>query len=218
MAKSAGEVSCGSYNYTTTNATHDDPIYIYFVHRTVRMPARFNTETPPKSTRFCRHKVKCEVKVTDASFNIKQDIHIGSGTDVSIDYDISGNVAAAAWQSQVEQTDYCNTVDAFTKFPGTGEKIYYILTRVKLWNTGQDGGDTSKIYHTAFESIFDSTTLDGEGFELTERGTDRIYGADYPMSSHHIMKLIADTHEKMIYDSKPIFCVPLFGVVPAAPV
>ena len=187
--------------------------HMYFVHRTVRMPSRFNTETPPRSNKYARHKLRAEVKLTDASVDLDSEWHIGTVADtdkLTLDYD--GDIASPTWQTAVEQTAYPSTHKFLTKFSGTSEKPTYVVTEGRMVLDGIGGGDSALVYNVAFEAIFDSNTLDGEGYRVTERDTERIHAKDYPITAYHIQDLLNDSHEFMIYESRTKHTVPVFGV------
>lgn len=93
---------------------------------------------------------------------------------------------------------------------GKDQTIKYVKCRHYIYNDAETGD--VHLRWVGFEAKND-TAYSGEGVEMAKRTADRLYAPDYPCSAWHVMCLIRQTYEKILYENRPAFVVPVFGVL-----
>ena len=92
----------------------------------------------------------------------------------------------------------------------TYEKIKFVIAKWDFHSS--HATNQCDIYSVAFRANPD-TSYTGAGVELLRRDTanQRLYRDDMPCSAWHVMSALAETHEKILYENRPAFSLPVFG-------
>lgn len=205
MAKPTGAITWGSTYYdiwddTNTGNGRQD---LYYIIRTPKIPQSYETNNTPNQL---------------MSYDIWRQVFIASGGYLD-EYWLVGETAKMALTDVPHQfTVQSLESDAQVQNPtGTvisggrtdiGEGERYVLAKQSVFNS-QETGDV-ELTMVGFVAKND-TAYSGPGVELVKRSANRVYAPDYPCSAWHVMSVIAETLEKILYENRPAFSIPVFG-------
>jgi len=200
MAKPTGAISTKTVYYNMAEDSYgpdaDSPQEMYFIFRAQLIHPDFATSNVPGQ--YMSHTVDREVEITNSG-SYSEYWYIGDSVyGAFADHPHTATASGTLSDSEIAEPK-----------PKTLENgIHYIIAKCKAFSTVAVGDVV--VEHITFEAKND-TEYSGDGVEMLKRSGDRLYAPDYPCSAWHVMKALVATQEKMLYESRPCFCVPVFG-------
>ena len=206
MAKPQGAVTAGRVRATLWSVSSNDPTYLYFVHRLPWLPPWWADRTAQEEGRITpelpmRHKVWLE-RVNENGYTYYVNWWLASRSKQSLSQTYSTTYSSPTWYGPTTDSYYPDGVE-FSAQPGDSPPIYQIV-EVEAY-TATSGGVRLQAIH--FELVPDQS--DSSELEYIDRDSNKLYTPDYPASAWHVMKVLCETYQRMLYESRPAYSIPL---------
>ena len=212
MAKPTGAVSVGEIYYflhedTRLGATENFPQEMYFILRAQPQPQEYQVDGVTGYN--MAHRLARQVKI-NSSGNLIEYWNLGQNDAPKAALTDYPHTQAANFNGTLsdDQIHYPDGHKMAKQSVEKGEQIQYLVGRAVCHSDAGQGNVYQ--YCTMFVALHDNGYA-GVGTENVKRTADRLYAPDYPCSAWHVMKALAETHKKILYENRPFFAVPTFG-------
>lgn len=233
MAKAVGQIEPSECKLMLTDAgggahyDEDEPCYMYVVFRLPPLPYDWtdsdsdgHVKTP--ASEMCggygwnllpqRLKVNREYFKDEATDHLHEAIYTVDQNSPS--HGPTAYASAAdppTWMTAHEDTDYQRMAMRFTSYGGGGDENLPLVgvAEFKFWC--ENAGATGLLDVSAVDI---ETVIDNEpayNIEWINRGADRLYQENDPMTSFLVMNVLIDGYNKMLSENRPHFSIPLCG-------
>lgn len=191
-------------------ATGDYPMRFYSIVRVPLQPECWANA----SNELCIHDIAAEIynEDTDNELTLKWEVDNRGIIDVEETYDTV--IDPTNWQTELNDVSYPVGVVCDNSYPASlMDKVpQYVVTQMQIhFDVTDVPNDEMRVYNWWQEPKFDNT-YSGNEVELTDRsGAGKQYNPDESVSAWHVMKILIDSYNMMLYKSRPCWNVPVFG-------